>query len=262
VITQGHRSPRWVEGHKARLRIHLIPFFGEMGLSEVTAGKVQEYRIHRIETSATGKPPARSTMHDEIVTLRQTLKTAMRHGWLQFLPDLHTTSQSHLDHISALRIERDQKTHAAVHKVQERFAPRREVMRNEQHAERRDLKNKQSRLHIRIFTMLDLTGITRRRQEAARKELSALHKADRKALSEQYRESRGFAEHALKTRYVGKIENQKGKRLSSMARLQEQHRHSEIIADRQRQQRELEREHMSELTEKKIETWRKETMAS
>ncbi|WP_193725741.1 hypothetical protein [Ferruginivarius sediminum] len=36
----------------------------------------------------TGKPPSRSTLHDEIVTLRQVLKTAMRHGWLSALPDL------------------------------------------------------------------------------------------------------------------------------------------------------------------------------
>jgi integrase len=35
-----------------------------------------------------GKPPARNTMHQEIVTLRQTLKTAVRHQWLQYLPDL------------------------------------------------------------------------------------------------------------------------------------------------------------------------------
>ena len=35
-----------------------------------------------------GKPPARNTMHQEIVTLRQTLKTALRHGWLDRLPDL------------------------------------------------------------------------------------------------------------------------------------------------------------------------------
>jgi len=27
-------------------------------------------------------------MHDEIVTLRQVLKTAIRHGWLDHLPDL------------------------------------------------------------------------------------------------------------------------------------------------------------------------------
>jgi hypothetical protein len=34
------------------------------------------------------KAPARSTIHDEIVTLRLVLKTAIRHGWLAFLPDL------------------------------------------------------------------------------------------------------------------------------------------------------------------------------
>ena len=33
------------------------------------------------------KAPARSTLHDEIVTLRQVLKTAIRHGWLSHLHD-------------------------------------------------------------------------------------------------------------------------------------------------------------------------------
>lgn len=90
VITEGERSPRWVQGHQIRLRLHLIPFFGKMGLSEVTPGTVQDYRVHRIETTtkATGKPPARSTLHDEIVTLRLVLKAAIRHGWLTHLPDL------------------------------------------------------------------------------------------------------------------------------------------------------------------------------
>jgi integrase len=61
-----------------------------MGLSEITPGQVQEYRIHRREKAMKdhGKPAARSTMHQEIVCLRQTLKTAVRHGWLQFMPDL------------------------------------------------------------------------------------------------------------------------------------------------------------------------------
>ncbi|NBO19715.1 MAG: site-specific integrase [Proteobacteria bacterium] len=88
VITEGQRSPRWVEGHGIRLRLHLLPFFGACGLSEITPGKVQEYRVHRISTSRTGKAPARSTLHDEIVTLRQVLKTGTRHGWLAHLPDL------------------------------------------------------------------------------------------------------------------------------------------------------------------------------
>ncbi len=61
-----------------------------MGLSEITAGKVQDYRIHRLEEAVAkrGKPPAHNTMHQEIVTLRQTLKTAVRQGWLDHLPDL------------------------------------------------------------------------------------------------------------------------------------------------------------------------------
>jgi hypothetical protein len=74
----------------ATSRLHLVPFFGNLGLSEITAGKIQEYRIHRHPEAMAkrGKPPARSTMHQEIVILRQTLKTAVRYGWLERLPDL------------------------------------------------------------------------------------------------------------------------------------------------------------------------------
>ena len=90
IITEGDRSPVYVEGHKTRLRVHLLPFFGTKGLSEITAGQLQEYRIHRREKSAAkwGKPPARNTIHQEVVTLRQVLKTALRHNWMQHLPDL------------------------------------------------------------------------------------------------------------------------------------------------------------------------------
>ena len=35
IITQGDRNSQYVEGHKRRLRIHLVPFFGAKGLSEV-----------------------------------------------------------------------------------------------------------------------------------------------------------------------------------------------------------------------------------
>lgn len=100
VITEGQRSPRWVEGHGIRLRLHLIPFFGDLHVSQITAGKVQEYRVHRMTTyndpnplsksnrPPRTQPPARSTLHDEIVTLRLVLKTAIRHEWLDHLPDL------------------------------------------------------------------------------------------------------------------------------------------------------------------------------
>jgi integrase len=90
IITEGQRNAEYVLGHSTRLRLHLVPFFGDMGLSEITPGQIQEYRIHRHEEAVKeyGKPPARSTMHQEIVVLRQTLKAAVRHRWLDRLPDL------------------------------------------------------------------------------------------------------------------------------------------------------------------------------
>ncbi len=36
TITKGERSPKWVAGHEARLRLHLLPFFGETELSKIT----------------------------------------------------------------------------------------------------------------------------------------------------------------------------------------------------------------------------------
>lgn len=96
IITGGTRSPVYVGGHKRRLKNYLVPYFGDMGLSEITGGKVQEYRIYR-QTNSVARfgrenknygPPAPSTIHQEIVCLRQVLKTAIRHGWLTHLPDL------------------------------------------------------------------------------------------------------------------------------------------------------------------------------
>lgn len=88
VVTGGSRNRVYVAGNERRLRLYLLPFFGGLGLSEVTAGKVQEYRVARHNNAPAGKPPARNTMHQEIVTLRQVLKTAIRYGWLIHLPDL------------------------------------------------------------------------------------------------------------------------------------------------------------------------------
>src|SRR5690606_1704895 len=93
VITQGQRNAKYVQQHSDILRVHLMPYFGPMILSDITAGTVQEYRVHRTTSRKhpkTSEPlrPARSTLHHEVVTLRQILKTAHRHGWLQYVPDL------------------------------------------------------------------------------------------------------------------------------------------------------------------------------
>lgn len=89
ALTSGERNRQYVDGHYRRIRLHLNPFFGNKGLSEITSGLVQEYRIVRSQQlDSQGKPPSRSTMHKEIVTLRQIMKSAMRQGWLDRLPDL------------------------------------------------------------------------------------------------------------------------------------------------------------------------------
>jgi integrase len=90
TITQGQRARKWVESYERMLRVHIVPYFGKMALTEITSGKLLDYRVHRRKTAQEriGRPPARSSMHHEMVAIRQVLKTALRHGWLQFLPDM------------------------------------------------------------------------------------------------------------------------------------------------------------------------------
>jgi integrase len=89
VLTLGQRSPQYVDNHRGRINKHLIPFFGAKRITEVNAGLIQEYRIHRMRSvGPRGTPPARTTIHQEMVCLRQILKTANRHGWIEYMPDM------------------------------------------------------------------------------------------------------------------------------------------------------------------------------
>jgi hypothetical protein len=67
------------------------------------AGKINEYRIYRLEEckALRGKPPAHNTMHEEIVTLRLIFKTALRHGWIDHLPDMSAPSGQTISEIEA-----------------------------------------------------------------------------------------------------------------------------------------------------------------
>lgn len=88
LLTEGERNARWVQDHYRRLDQRLIPFFGDMKLSTINAGTLQDYKIGRLKPAEGNKTPSRSTLHHETVTLRLVLKTAARHGWLQHIPDL------------------------------------------------------------------------------------------------------------------------------------------------------------------------------
>jgi len=88
VITQGQRNKDWTAQHEMRVKVHLMPFFGDKPVSEISAGLVQEYRMQRSTNGHKGRKPSRSTLHHETVTLRLVLKTAHRYGWIQQVPDI------------------------------------------------------------------------------------------------------------------------------------------------------------------------------
>ena len=84
------RNEKCVQDHQSRLRNSLFPYFGEKGLSEITAGAFQEYRAFSLNATEGETAPSRSRLRHEIVTPWQLLKTANRHGWQKGLPDLST----------------------------------------------------------------------------------------------------------------------------------------------------------------------------
>lgn len=88
IITEGQRAEKWVKQYEGKLKHVILPYLGNKYLAEMTEQTIQEYRIHRAKTCRTGKPPSRSTMHQEIVAIRQVLKTAKRHGWVDHVIDM------------------------------------------------------------------------------------------------------------------------------------------------------------------------------
>ena len=88
LLTQGERSPKWIEYLELVLNKHLIPYFGTMVVAEISPGKAQEYRMHRVQNGYRGQPPTRKTLENEMIALRQVLKTAVRHRWLEYVPDV------------------------------------------------------------------------------------------------------------------------------------------------------------------------------
>jgi hypothetical protein len=79
TITAGERSPQYVRIIHGILRVHLLPFFGDKVVSEITPGLVQEYRIHRMTSRVdpkTGEPkrPARATIRMEVVKINRPMR--------------------------------------------------------------------------------------------------------------------------------------------------------------------------------------------
>ncbi|MFC3069408.1 tyrosine-type recombinase/integrase [Phenylobacterium soli] len=93
TLTIGERNQSYVETKARHVRRVLLPFFGDTPVGRITAGRIQEFRVSRLTPPegvelAAFRKPARSTLHQEFVTLRQILKWANRNGWISALPDM------------------------------------------------------------------------------------------------------------------------------------------------------------------------------
>jgi hypothetical protein len=55
ILIEGERNAAYVEGYKWKLRVHLLPFFGDKVLPEVTPGLVQQYRVQRATDNSIGE---------------------------------------------------------------------------------------------------------------------------------------------------------------------------------------------------------------
>lgn len=175
--------------------------------------------------------------------------------------EFRTASALYSARVKRLAAERNLKTRAALKRVDERFVPQHDALRSRHEGERQALKNKQSRLRAKIFALLDFTGTTRRRQEAARKVLSAQQKQERRDLKGRYQAAWEQAASFVKQRYEAEIRGEEDKRKEHLAQLRERHGQADNFADIDRQQREIEREHLRAITQKKIDQWQAEQRA-
>ena len=108
VLTVNVRSPKYIEFMDLRMKRHVLPYFGKKPLSSINKGMVRAYRVQRSEetiertterdkegnVTKAGKPPARSTMLQEITCIRQVLKYAEDRGWIPYVPSLATSYMS------------------------------------------------------------------------------------------------------------------------------------------------------------------------
>ncbi|MGH6922875.1 MAG: MobA/MobL family protein [Propylenella sp.] len=168
---------------------------------------------------------------------------------------MRSVSRAHLLRIDRLRSERDRAIRSAVRDVRVRFTPERDGLRRRQGQERAALKDRQSRLFARIAAVLDVTGITRRQQEAARKVLSTRHKEERQALSQRYHDAKRRAVGTIRSQSNVAIKNVQRERQAALASLRQQQIESRRSSEAQRQQREIEREHARQIAQKRIEAW-------
>lgn len=143
-------------------------------------------------------------------------------------------------------------TRAVKDMLKEGWTTRRSAM-TERHGEERDaLKADQGRFTAKVMRVIDVTGRTRRQQDAERRDMQDRHKDDRAGLVASHRAFRGQEQDRLSGRYDGIRRELKAAHAPQFARVTIEHRKAETEADRQRQMRAAERERSEQRLDEKI----------
>jgi integrase len=89
IITQGQRSKTYVAGPARAISRPPGPVLRPWAFRKSPPARFRSTGFTASKKHGQARQAAgHNTMHQEIVTLRQILKTALRHGWLDHLPDL------------------------------------------------------------------------------------------------------------------------------------------------------------------------------
>lgn len=136
--------------------------------------------------------------------------------------------------------------------LREDWMSRRSAMSSRHRGEKEALAKEQGRIGRRLLRIIDVTGKTRRRQEADRQEMQDRHREDRSTLVASHRERKEAATAELAERHALMRRELKAAHAPDFAQLAERHRQAETEADRQRQMRAAERDRTERRHEEKL----------
>lgn len=156
------------------------------------------------------------------------------------------------DRMRELRATRRHDYLASVAKQHQALGDQVKTMRQRQADERDVLHRKQTGFWPSFFRAVDITGGTRRKHQATRRDLSALHKQERGLIAADHRVRWMALKDAIRKRFAPQEEELTTQRRCALSALREMHGRAEAMADGKRQHRAAHRERDRRLTEEQI----------
>jgi integrase len=81
-----NNKPSEVVGKESTLRVHLLPFFENRRLDEISARDVERYKAEKLDPKREGGPLSPKTVNNHLTILRKLLASAIEWGLLEKLP--------------------------------------------------------------------------------------------------------------------------------------------------------------------------------